>query len=143
MKNTHGGVLLLVKNQAKACNFTSSNTRPWEFFTFFNCTNGNKSYKASEISNKDLRAGHTGVLRILSSILKACVRYFLINFYFSPNDSPPKTMKGVFYFILKAFFVLEMFNFLYFHLPLFFSLSTIALELDPRLIVKFMTSITV
>ena len=31
--------------------------------------------------------------------LKACVRYFLTNFYFSPNDSPLKTMKDVFYFI--------------------------------------------
>ena len=30
---------------------------------------------------------------------KACVRYFLPNFYFSPNDSPSKTMKNVFYFI--------------------------------------------
>ena len=31
--------------------------------------------------------------------LTACVRYFLLNFYFSPNDSPLKTMKNVFYFI--------------------------------------------
>ena len=31
--------------------------------------------------------------------LKACVHYFLPNFYFSPNDSPLKTMKNVFYFI--------------------------------------------
>ena len=30
---------------------------------------------------------------------KACVRYFLPNFYFSPNDSPSKTMENVFYFI--------------------------------------------
>ena len=30
---------------------------------------------------------------------KACVRYFLSNFYFSPNDSPLKTTKNVFYFI--------------------------------------------
>ena len=33
-------------------------------------------------------------------------------FIFLPNDSPLKTMKNVFYFILKAFFVLEMFKFL-------------------------------
>ena len=32
-------------------------------------------------------------------MLKACFRYFLSNFYFSPNDSPAKTMKNVFYFI--------------------------------------------
>ena len=31
--------------------------------------------------------------------LKACVRYFLRNFYFSPNDNTSKTMKDVFYFI--------------------------------------------
>ena len=30
---------------------------------------------------------------------KACVHYFLTNFYFLPNDSPSKTMKDVFYFI--------------------------------------------
>ena len=26
----------------KACNFTKSNTPPWVFFTFLNCTNGTK-----------------------------------------------------------------------------------------------------
>ena len=37
VKNTHGGVLVLVKLQAwlLACNFTKSNTPPWVFFTFF------------------------------------------------------------------------------------------------------------
>ena len=34
MKNTHRGVLLLVKFQAEACNFTKSNILPWVFFTF-------------------------------------------------------------------------------------------------------------
>ena len=33
------------------------------------------------------------------SDIKAFVYYFLSNFYFSPNDSPLKTMKGAFYFI--------------------------------------------
>ena len=32
-------------------------------------------------------------------VFKACVRYFLTNFYFSPNDNPAKIMKDVFYFI--------------------------------------------
>ena len=41
--------------------------------------------------------------------LKACVRYFLLNFYFSPNDSPLKIMKNIFYFIKKAHFVLSSF----------------------------------
>ena len=63
--------------------------------------------------------------------------YFLRNFYFSPNDRPSKTMKDVFNFIEKALFVLERFKFLYLHLPLFFFLSAIAWELDPRNIKVF------
>ena len=39
MKNTHGGVLLLVKLQADP-KFTKSNTPPWVFFTFLNCAYG-------------------------------------------------------------------------------------------------------
>ena len=35
VENTHGGVLILVKLQAEACNFTKINTPPWLFFTFF------------------------------------------------------------------------------------------------------------
>ena len=31
--------------------------------------------------------------------IKACVRYFLSNFYFSPNKSPSKTMTNAFCFI--------------------------------------------
>ena len=34
VKNSHGGVLLLVKLQASASNFTISNTAQWVFFTF-------------------------------------------------------------------------------------------------------------
>ena len=34
-----------------------------------------------------------------NNFLKACVCYFLLNLYFSPNDSPSKTMKNVFCFI--------------------------------------------
>ena len=63
-------------------------------------------------------------------LFKACVRYFYQIFIFSANDSPPKTMKNAFYFIDKALFILEIFEFLYFHLPHFFSLSAIALEDD-------------
>ena len=35
VKNTHGGVLILAKSQASACNFTKINTPQWAFFTFF------------------------------------------------------------------------------------------------------------
>ena len=47
VKNTHGGMLLLVKLQAEACNVTKSNTPPWVFFTFFYCTNDTKSRNES------------------------------------------------------------------------------------------------
>ena len=74
---------------------------------------------------------------------KACVRYFLLNFYFALNDSPLKTMKNIFYFIKKALFVLKILNFCIFVFPYFFSLSAIALEVNPRKILIFMTSSTV
>ena len=35
VKNTHEGVLLLVKLQASAFKLTKSNTRSWVFFTFY------------------------------------------------------------------------------------------------------------
>ena len=44
--NTHGGVSILVKLQAKACNFTKTNTPPWVFFTFLNCINDTKARNA-------------------------------------------------------------------------------------------------
>ena len=74
---------------------------------------------------------------------KACLRYFLSDFYFSPNDSTLKTMKNASYFIKNVLFVLELFKFLYFRLPLFFSLSAIVLEVDPIKILDIMMSSTV
>ena len=46
VKNTHGGVLILVKLQASACNFTKINTPPWVFFTFL------KLYKWYQITQR-------------------------------------------------------------------------------------------
>ena len=46
---SHEGVLLLVKLQVLACNFTKSSTPPWVFFNFLNCANGTKSRNASHI----------------------------------------------------------------------------------------------
>ena len=66
------------------------------------------------------------------SCLKACLRYFYQIFIFSPNDSPPKTMKNAFYFTGKALFVLKIFKFFKFGPSLFFYLSVIALEDDRR-----------
>ena len=65
-------------------------------------------------------------LKLVSAI------FYFLNFYFSPNDSPSKTMKNVFYSIWKALFVLQIFTFLCFHLQLFSSLSAIVLEVVHR-----------
>ena len=46
VKNIHGQMLLLVKLQAEACNYTKSSTPPWLFFTFF------KLYKKCQIVEK-------------------------------------------------------------------------------------------
>ena len=46
-KKIHGWVLLLVKLQAEACNFTKSKLLHGYFSRFLNCTNGIKSHKAS------------------------------------------------------------------------------------------------
>ena len=50
-KTPFGGVLFLVKLQAKACSFIKSNTYPWVFLVFFYivATNDTKLRKASQI----------------------------------------------------------------------------------------------
>ena len=45
-------------------------------------------------------------------VLKLVSAIFYQIFIFSPNDSPSKTIKNVFYFIEKALFILEIFKFL-------------------------------
>ena len=42
-----------------------------------------------------------------------CQLFFYQFFIFSPNDSPSKTMKSIFYFIEKALFVFKIFKFLW------------------------------
>ena len=46
VKNTHRGVLILVKLQAETCNFTEINTPPWVIFTFF------KLYKRYQLAQR-------------------------------------------------------------------------------------------
>ena len=36
--------------------------------------------------------------------VKACLHFYLSTFYFSPKDSPPKTMKNVFFISSKKLF---------------------------------------
>ena len=58
---------------------------------------------------------------LILSEFKACVRYFLSNFYFFTKWQPFKNHENVFYFIDEALFLLEIFNFLWFlsfpHIP--------------------------
>ena len=58
----------------------------------------------------------------VTTILKLVSAIFYKIFSFSPNDSPLKTMKNVFYFMKEALFVLEIFKFLLFF-PFFCTLS--------------------
>ena len=64
-------------------------------------------------------------------VLEACVRYFLTVF-FSPHYSPSKTMKNIFLFHLKSSFRSRNIQIFVFPSSPLFSLSVIALELDPR-----------
>ena len=52
-------------------------------------------------------------------MVKACIHYFLTNFYFSLNDSPSKTMKDVFISYKKLFSFSRYSNFCISIFPLF------------------------
>ena len=56
-------------------------------------------------------------------LFKACVSYFLSNFYFSPNDSPSKTMKIFFISSKKLFLFLRYSNFVFLSSTLFLPVS--------------------
>ena len=66
-----------------------------------------RDYKAtfSELlsKNKSVTIHQRNLQLLATEIVKACVRYFLSNFYLSPNDSPSKIMKS-FSFHLKSSF---------------------------------------
>ena len=53
-------------------------------------------------------------------------------FIFSPKDSLLIIMKNAFYLTQNPRFVLEIFKFLYFCLPIFFTQSAVAFEDDRR-----------
>ena len=65
---------------------------PFSSLSFVDCEQVNICCVATEITWQRLTTEH----RENNILLKAGVRYFLSNFYFSPNDSPSKTMKHVF-----------------------------------------------
>ena len=93
--NKHSNVFL---RSLTCCTFTvflevlqKINFSNYERFSGIDVTYNNFLDKFMKVVN-EIAAGEE--IRI-----KACVCYFLSNFYFSPNDSPSKNMKNVFYFI--------------------------------------------
>ena len=70
----------------------------------------------------------------ISSVkLQSLYLLFFIKFLFFTKWRPFKNYeKSFFYFIEKALFVIKIFKFFYFQLPLFFSLSDVASKIDPR-----------
>ena len=77
-----------------------------------------------------------------SWLLKLLSAFVYQMFIFHQMITLQKLWKMFFISPKKLFFVLKIFNFSYFCLPVFFSLSAIALEVDPRKVLKFMMSST-
>ena len=70
VKNTHRRMLISVKLQVEACNFTKINIPPWVFFTFF------KLYKWYQIAQRITYVSH-GKLLSMSSKTFSNFRLFL------------------------------------------------------------------
>ena len=56
-------------------------------------------------------------------LFRACVRYFLSNFYFSPNDSLLKIMKNVFFHLKRSFRFRDIQGLVFSSSPLFLPVS--------------------
>ena len=88
VKNTLGGLLLLVKLQSEACNFTKDNTDPWVFFTFF------KLYKWYQIAQSI-----TNVPKFLS-MKWAHLEFDVLFLYFVRECSAANHFSQRFFYIL-------------------------------------------
>ena len=102
VRNIHGEVLLLVKFQAKACNFIKSNDPPCVFFTFFKLCKGYQIQK--RISFLKLNCtfpalGHTCVNFVLFLYLFFCFLLYI-------HLSHPKT-EDLIRVICMSAFILE------------------------------------
>ena len=100
VKNTHGGVLILVKLQAEACNFTKGNIPPWVFSRFLNCTNGTKSRNAPQNKKNYLLKQCTVCRCSIKTALKKRPRYRYFPVYI------------VKFFKTKFFYRISHFNYL-------------------------------
>ena len=61
----------------------------------------------AERKRKRLKTSKKAVYKELKLVSAICYEIFI----FSPNNSPLKTTKNVFYFMKKALFILEIFKF--------------------------------
>ena len=79
LKNTHGGVLILVKLQAEALKLTLLH---WCFSRFLNCTNGNKLRNAPQICQNGTETLQTAKIYEYSTTL-----YHVFGTFISVNSS--------------------------------------------------------
>ena len=86
-------MLKLAKNQASAKQHPEAELLPFDNYSHSSFT------LSSEIGHVQKIQKRACTAQKINFSIKACVRYFLRNVYSSPNDSPSKTMKDVFYFI--------------------------------------------
>ena len=99
------------------------------FFQFINNILRLKNFKTRKAMNVKTLVFVICVATIIYLLLsnlhdctfKACIRYFLSNFYFSPNDSPSKTKRCFFISSKKLFPFSRYSNFCISVFPSFFS----------------------
>ena len=95
MKNTHGGVLILVKLQPLACNFTKINTPLWVFFTFF------KWYKWYQIAQRTTYADLRSLVKLEYYYYGLLSTYDVMN-YITDRQSHVRT-----FLMVTLIFILE------------------------------------
>ena len=82
VKNTHGGMLILVRLQASACNFTKINTPPWVFFAFFKIVkmvpNRATHHKLRIYEQNHSKISHWQLQKILSKFYQIISLTFLV-----------------------------------------------------------------
>ena len=84
---------------AEAYNFTKSNTLPWVFSRFLDCTNGAKSWKASHIYRKNFHK-RSSLIRALQSFANWRLNFITIFCHMTHNSA----WKCVVFWIKKTFF---------------------------------------
>ena len=130
VKNTHGGVLLLVKMQGSACKFTKSNTLAWVFCTFLKfvyCANGTKSRKVSHTKYTAWNIHHHIIFLSFSSdcnLLFLFDHFSVLSFKRQKRQQPTNCLSVFYHFVGLA------------HKGLKYSISISQIELQRIIIVR-------